>query len=248
MIERKFVQQNIKRFRIEEFLYQELTRAGLSDMELQRTPLGDKIVIHASRPGLVVGKGGSNIKKLSKKLKATFDLDNPQIEIEEVKDPRDDATIIAEMIANNLERFGAGRFKGLGHKNLNNAMNAGALGAEIIISGKVPSSRARRWRFYQGYLKKCGEIAFTSVEEAQQRANLSSGAVGITVRIMHGDVELPDKITVQEPQLEELPMEKEDEPSEQEEKAVSEEDVDAEEAQEDEEQEQEDKKVEEAEE
>jgi len=214
MIERKFVQQNIKRFRIEEFLYQELTRAGLSDMDLQRTPLGDKIVIHASRPGLVVGKGGSNIKKLSKKLKATFDLDNPQIEIEEVKDPRDDATIIAEMIANNLERFGAGRFKGLGHKNLNNAMNAGALGAEIIISGKVPSSRARRWRFYQGYLKKCGEVAFTSVERAYQRANLPSGAVGITVRIMHGDVELPDQITVEEPQVEELPVSQETETKE----------------------------------
>ena len=222
MIERKFVKQNLKKFHIEQFLYQELTRAGLSDMELQRTPLGDKIVIHASRPGLVVGKGGSNIKALSKKLKATFELDNPQIEIEEVEDPRDDATIIAELIANNLERFGAGRFKAIGHKSLSNAIRAGALGVEIIINGKVPSSRARSWRFYQGYLKKCGEVAHQSVQEAQQRANLSSGAVGITVRVMHGDVELPDKLEVKEPTVEELPVSKDDTSEESEQEATEE--------------------------
>lgn len=214
MIERKFIKQKVKRFQLKDFIFNEVTRAGISEVQLQKTPLGDKIVIHASRPGLVVGKGGSNIKKLSKKLKANFDLDNPQIEIEEVEDPRDNPTIMAELIANSLERYGAGRFKGIGHKTLNNAMRAGALGAEIIISGKVPGSRARRWRFYQGYLKKCGEIAFTEVDEAYQRANLNSGAVGINVRVMKGDAQLPDRLVVEEPQLEELPVDNDNEEEE----------------------------------
>lgn len=206
MIERKFINQNLKRFHITQFLYEKLTRAGVSEVELQRTPLGDKIVIHSSRPGLVVGKGGSNIKQLTKDLEAEFDLDDPQIEIEEIEDPRDDATIMAEMISNNLERYGASRFKGIGHKTLNSAMRAGALGAEIIITGKVPGSRARRWRFYDGYLKKCGETAVTQVETDYRRANLNSGAVGIKVSVMKGDAELPDKLKVKEPQVEEMPV------------------------------------------
>jgi small subunit ribosomal protein S3 len=214
MIERKFIQQNLKRFHIQQFLFEKLTRAGLSEVELQRTPLGDKIVIHASRPGLVVGKGGSNIKQLTKDLKAEFDLDDPQIEIEEVDDPRDDATIMAEMIANNLERYGASRFKGIGHKTLNSAMRADALGAEIIITGKVPGSRARRWRFYDGYLKKCGETAVTQVQTAYRRANLNSGAVGIKVKVMKGDADLPDKLKVREPQVEEMPVDDSDEDDE----------------------------------
>ena len=206
MIERKFIKQNLKQFHIQQFIREKLTRAGLSEVQLQRTPLGDKIVIHSSRPGLVVGKGGSNIKQLTKDLEGEFDLDDPQIEIEEIDDPRDDAKIMAEMIANNLERYGAGRFKGIGHKTLGSAMRADALGAEIIITGKVPGSRARRWRFYDGYLKKCGETAVTQVETAYRRANLNSGAVGIKVRVMKGDAELPDKLEVKEPQMEKIPV------------------------------------------
>jgi small subunit ribosomal protein S3 len=206
MIERKFIKQNLKQFHIQQFIREKLTRAGLSEVQLQRTPLGDKIVIHSSRPGLVVGKGGSNIKQLTKDLEGEFDLDDPQIEIEEIDDPRDDAKIMAEMIANNLERYGAGRFKGIGHKTLGSAMRADALGAEIIITGKVPGSRARRWRFYDGYLKKCGETAVTQVETAYRRANLNSGAVGIKVRVMKGDAELPDKLEIKEPQMEEIPV------------------------------------------
>jgi small subunit ribosomal protein S3 len=211
MIERKFIKQNLKQFHIQQFIREKLTRAGLSEVQLQRTPLGDKIVIHSSRPGLVVGKGGSNIKQLTKDLEAEFDLDDPQIEIEEIDDPRDDAKIMAEMIANNLERYGAGRFKGIGHKTLGSAMRADALGAEIIITGKVPGSRARRWRFYDGYLKKCGETAVTQVETAYRRANLNSGAVGIKVRVMKGDAELPDKLEITEPEVEELPVDDSDE-------------------------------------
>jgi small subunit ribosomal protein S3 len=73
-------------------------------------------------------------------------------------------------------------------------MGAGALGIEIIISGKVPSSRAKSWRFYQGYLKKCGDIALTGVDTAYTIAKLKSGIVGIQVRIMPPETKLPDHI------------------------------------------------------
>ncbi|MCC7575062.1 30S ribosomal protein S3 [Candidatus Woesearchaeota archaeon] len=198
MIERKFVSQNMKEFLVKDYLFKELSRVGLSNVTLQRTPLGEKVIISASRPGLVVGKGGSNIARLTKELQTRFELENPQIEIEEVTDPRGNAAITAEMIANSLERFGSARFKGVGHKAISSVIDSGSLGVEILISGKIPSSRAKTWRFYQGYLKKCGDIAVSGVDESKQVAKLKTGIVGIQVKIMPNTTILPDKITVKD--------------------------------------------------
>ncbi len=198
-IERKFIAQNLKEFRIKEFVGQQLSRVGLSSIKLQRTPLGDKILIRASRPGLVVGRAGSNIQKLTEVLKNEFKLENPQIEIEEVQNIGLDANIIAEMIANSLERFGSARFKGVGHKAMEDVMNAGGLGVEILISGKIPSQRAKTWRFYKGYLKKCGDVAIEGVDVAYKTAVLKTGVVGIKVSIMPPTTKLPDKVILKEP-------------------------------------------------
>jgi len=151
MIERKFVAQKVREHEIEEFIAKTLQKVGQSHIKLQRTPLGEKIIIYASRPGLIVGSKGQNIKKLTDALKKKFQLENPQIEISEVENINLDANIIAEMIANSLERFGSSKFKGVGHRTMENVMNAGALGVEILISGKIPGSRAKRWRFYQDH-------------------------------------------------------------------------------------------------
>ena len=194
MIERKFISQNIKEFQIKEFIANQLSRVGLSDVKLQRTPLGEKIVVSASRPGLVVGRAGSNIQRLTKELKEKFDLENPQIEIEEIKEINLDPAIVAETIASSLERFGTKQFKGSGYKALRGVMDAGALGVEILISGKIPSQRSKVWRFYEGYLKKCGDIAVTGVNVAYTTAHLKTGAVGIKVSIMPKETKLPDRI------------------------------------------------------
>ena len=194
MIERKFIAANIKEFQIQEYITQSLKNVGHSHTKLQRTPLGEKIIIFTSRPGLIVGKKGENIKKLTKTLKKKFKLENPQIEINEVENIFLDAQIVAERIASTLERFGSQRFKGVGHSLMQNVMQSGAYGIEILMSGKIPSSRAKRWRFYQGYLKKCGDIALTGVRTAYASANLKTGKIGISVKIMPPDTVLPDKI------------------------------------------------------
>lgn len=194
MIEREFVTQRLREFQIKEFIANSLKRAGHSATKLQRTPLGEKVIIFASRPGLVVGRKGENINKLTKTLKKKFKLDNPQIEINEVDEPALDARVVAERIVNSLERFGTGEFKSIGHKSMGSVMGAGALGVEIIMSGKIPGARAKAWRFYQGYLKKCGDIA-EGVRKAQSTAHLKTGAIGIKVSIMPPDMKLPDKVT-----------------------------------------------------
>ncbi|HYD03487.1 MAG TPA: 30S ribosomal protein S3 [Alphaproteobacteria bacterium] len=202
MIERKFVAENLKEFQIEEYLRTVLGKAGLSYIKMQRTPLGEKILICSSRPGLIVGKSGSNISKLTKDLRDKFQLENPQIELIEEENPMTDANIIAEGIANSLERFGTARFKGIGHKALTDVMNAGARGVEVLISGKIPSSRAKTWRFYMGYLKKSGDIAVSGVDTAYSSAKLKTGVVGVQVRIMPSTTKMPDDIIfIDKPQL-----------------------------------------------
>ncbi|MFP4118863.1 MAG: 30S ribosomal protein S3 [Candidatus Woesearchaeota archaeon] len=198
MIERKFVAQNFKEFQIKEFVKKSLSRVGLSDVKLKRTSLGERVIVSASRPGLVVGRGGSNIQGLTKELKKRFELENPQIEIEEIKDFNSNAAVVAEMIVNQLERFGTRRFKGIGHKSVDAVMRAGALGVEILISGKIPSSRSKTWRFADGYMKKCGDLAITGVDTAVETANLKTGAVGVQVRIIPGNIRLPDQVEFSE--------------------------------------------------
>lgn len=196
MIERKFVAEKVKEFEIQEFISSTLKNVGHSHVKLMRTPLGEKIVIFASRPGLIVGKKGENIKKLTNTLKKKFHLENPQIEISEVENPALDAQIVAEKVASTIEKFGIQKFKAIGHKTMQEVMNSGALGIEISISGKVPSARAKSWRFYQGYLKKCGNVADEGVRIAYANAQLKSGTVGIRIAIMPPDLKLPDDITV----------------------------------------------------
>lgn len=198
MIEREFIAQKTKEFYIQKHVEDTLGNVGISSISLKKIPLGEKIVIETSRPSLIVGLKGSNIKTLTKSLQKKFKLENPQIEINEVKNIFLDANIVAERIVSSLEKFGSARFKGVGHKMLENVMNSGALGVEVIISGKIPGSRAKNWRFYMGYLKKCGDVAISGVSKAKKAALLKSGIVGIKVSIMPPDVILPDNIKLLE--------------------------------------------------
>jgi len=210
MIERKFVAQKKKEYQIQEMIAKNVKGAGYSHTKLQRTPLGEKIIVYAARPGLVVGRKGQNITKLTKKLKNSFELENPQIEINEIEDINLNAQVVANSIANSLERFGSSRFKGIMHKTMENVINAKALGIEIVISGKIPGSRAKSWRVYSGYLKKCGDIAINGVDKAKVKAVLKTGVVGIKVSIMPPNIKLPDNIQLLEEKQEIIEEIKED--------------------------------------
>ncbi len=196
MIERQFISQNMKEYLIEQYIAKTLNNVGLSHTKLVKTPSGVKIIIYASRPGLIVGRKGANIKDLTQAMKLKFKLENPQIEIAEIENINLDPNIVAEKITSALERFGTQRFKGIAHRILSDVMAAGARGIEVVISGKIPSARAKTWRFYAGYLKKCGDIAINKVRKAITSAKLKVGTVGVQVKIMPPDVELPDDIEV----------------------------------------------------
>ncbi len=206
MIERQFVAQKTKEYYIKKYIEDKLKGVGISQIKLKKIPLGEKIIIHTSRPSLIVGSKGSNIRDLTKTLKKDFGLENPQIEINEVKDIFMDPVIVGERIASSLERFGSARFKGIAHKVIENVMNSGARGIEVVISGKIPGARAKSWRFYQGYLKKCGDMAVVGVRKANVEALLKTGIVGVKVAIMPPDLVLPDYVEI----LQEAKMQEEE--------------------------------------
>ena len=197
MIERQFVKQKTKEFQIQEYISKQFSKAGHSKTEIQRTPLGEKVIVYATRPGLIVGSKGENIKKLTKVLKTRFKMENPQVEIGEVENPFFDPSVMAQRISSILEKYGPKRFKSVGYKTLQQIMDAGAIGAEIVIGGRgVPGARAKSWRFSAGHMKKSGDLAQYHVKKAQTTADLKSGTIGIKIMIMTPDIILPDKITV----------------------------------------------------
>lgn len=201
MIERKFVAEKIRDFMVQSYMHENLGSGRYSSISIKKTPLGEKVVIYTAKPGLIVGKKGETIKNLTRILKAKFKMENPQIEVSEIENPDLDAQTMAEYIINVMERFGPKRFKSVGYKVLQRIIDAGALGAEIIISGRgLPGSRAKSWRFYAGYLKKSGDVSVSQVKHGFNVANLKSGTIGIKVSLSPPDIDLPDRVKIKEKQ------------------------------------------------
>lgn len=196
MIERNIVSERLKQIQIKDFITTNLPHLGVSNVRTERTPLGDKVAIETSRPGMVVGRRGKTISSLTTELKSRFSLNNPEIRVMEIKEPYLDPYYVADKIASAFERYGTKRFKGVMYINLERIMSAGAMGAEIIISGKVPSDRAKTWRSSAGYLKKSGDIAIKYVRSAKVSVTLKLGTVGIKVKIMPPGIMLPDEVII----------------------------------------------------
>jgi len=197
MIERQIIAQKLKEQQIKEFIYGFLNKASYSHTEIQRTPLGERILIYTSKPGLVVGRRGINIVDLTVILKEKFGLENPQIEVVGIENPNLNPQSVAKRITTLFERFGSKRFKAIGYKILGDILASGAIGVEIVMSGRgLPSSRARSWRFKAGYLKKSGDVAQSYVTKGFASADLNSGCIGIRVSILKPDVKLPDRMII----------------------------------------------------
>lgn len=195
MEEKKFVKFKKEELGVKEYIKNELGKGRISSVTVEYTPIGEKIVVATSRPGLVIGRKGEKIDELTTVLKKRFSLDNPHIEIQEITDPMLDAQLVADEVAVGLERKGSLKFKVIAYKMLQQIIKAGALGAEITLSGKLPSERAKRWRFAYGYLKKTGDPAKV-VDVAQSQGTTIAGVVGVQVRILPPDAKIHDQIIV----------------------------------------------------
>lgn len=205
MEERKSVKFKKDEFAIKEYVKGTLGKGKISRIRIEYTPIGEKVIISTNKPGLIIGKRGEKIEELTNLLRTNFKLENPRIEIEEITNPEFDAQTIADEIALGLERLGPLKFKVIAYKNLQRIMNAGALGAEIVLGGKLPSSRAKSWRFSQGYLKKIGDSAKV-VDRAKAVAQTRPGTVGVKVSILSPYAILTDKLVLNNEIIQKLKM------------------------------------------
>ena len=200
-----FIEESVKRAEIDEFLRRELEKAGYGGVDITKTPLGTHIVIHAMRPGFVIGRGGETIKDLAKTLEEKFQLPNPQISVAEIEVPELNAHVIASRVTSALKR--GVHFRRAGFWALNQVMEAGALGAEIVIRGKLRTERARYEKFRAGYLPKSGEPPRKYLREAVLHVQLKPGIYGVKVQIMPPEAKFPDQVQI----IEEAPEEAEEE-------------------------------------
>jgi len=195
--DKRIIVENVRRVLLKEYLMRETRRAGFGGLDIQRTPMGTRVTLLAERPGLVIGRKGSAIKGLTEAVERQFKFDNPQIEVQEVANPSLNAQIMAEKLANALER--GWHFRRAGHSTVRRIMEAGGKGCLVIIAGKLTGRRHRREKFKAGHIKYCGEPRNLWMDLGFAVAKLKPGVIGVTVEIMSPNAKLPDEIEIHAP-------------------------------------------------
>ncbi len=193
-IVKRFISEAMKNAEIDEFLQKKLDRAGYGGVNLSKTPLGTHVVVYAMRPGLVIGRGGETIRELAATLEQKFGVANPQISVSEIEVPELNAYVVASRVASALQK--GIHFRRAGFWALNQVMESGALGAEIVISGKLRTERARFEKFRAGYFPRCGEPALRYMRKTEAHVLLKPGMFGVQVKIMPPDAQFPDKVKI----------------------------------------------------
>jgi len=199
-VEKKFVQEGITKALVDEYLAVELERAGYGGMTMNRTPMGTQSTVYAEKPGMVIGKGGKLIRKITRDLDRRFHLDNPQIDVQDVGRGDLNGRVVANRLASSLER--GWYFRKAGQSMMRRVMDAGALGCEIVISGKLTGPRSRTEKFISGYIKHSGKPAVELVDMGYSVAVKKLGVIGCQVRIIPPDVRLPDDFQIEQAQAE----------------------------------------------
>jgi small subunit ribosomal protein S3 len=195
MIERTFIKKNYNKMELDNYLAKKLDRAGYSNLEIIKTPLVTRIVLHVAKPGLAIGKSGATIKELTEVIGRDFEIDNPQIEIQEIKNPNLNARIVVARMSAMINRGFS--WRSVAFRTVKDINAAGAQGIELVFKGALggKGARKRKQRIAVGYMKKIGDQA-KFVDTAKASANPKIGAIGIKLSIIHPEVVFPDKIDV----------------------------------------------------
>ena len=196
---KEMLKERVRRVQDHDYVQKKTTRAGFGGLSIQRTPLGTHVRISAERPGLVIGRKGSDIQRLTDELERKFGYENLQVEAGEVNRFALNPLIMAAKVANALER--GWNYRRAGNSMLQRIMDAGARGCQITIAGKLTGLRHRTEKFLSGHIKFCGETALELMDVGIAQAKLKPGTIGVKVAIMKPNAKLPDEIEVVKPEL-----------------------------------------------
>ena len=196
---KEMLKERVRRVQVHDHVQKRTARAGFGGLSIQRTPLGTHVRISAERPGLVIGRKGSDIQRLTEELERKFGYENLQVEAGEVNHFALNPLIMAAKVANALER--GWNYRRAGNSMLQRIMDAGARGCQITIAGKLTGLRHRTEKFLSGHIKFCGETALELMDVGIAQAKLKPGTIGVKVAIMKPDARLPDEIEVAKPEV-----------------------------------------------
>ena len=179
--------------KIREYVKKKLFVSGISKIEIERTPKFVKVNVYTAKPGLVIGKGGNYAETLKNELVKMINKD-VNLNIVEVKNVDTDAQLVAENIANQLERRIS--FRRAMKQCMQKAMKAGALGIKTAVSGRLGGADMARTEFY-----KEGTVPLQTlradIDYGFAEADTTYGKIGVKVWIYRGEI-LPAKKNVTE--------------------------------------------------
>ena len=176
----KLLQEDIN---IRKFLLKKLSSAGISKVVIERPAKLAKITIHTSRPGVIIGKKGSDIEKLKKEIGNITEGD-VSINIVEIKKPELDSQLVADNIAQQLERRVA--FRRAMKRAVQSAMRLGALGIRVNCSGRLGGAEIARTEWYREGRVPLHTLR-ADIDYGVSRANTTYGICGVKVWIFKGE-------------------------------------------------------------
>ena len=184
------IKDNYNMMLLNDFLREKIKDAGFSKVEISKTPTGTKIILHVTKPGIVIGRKGAGIKLLTEKIQTDFGYKNPQISVEEIAKPELSPSVMCNRMAAHIERGTA--FRRATMWTMNQIMEAGAMGVQITISGKLRGDRSAFEKHTQGILPRAGNYAKNVVSEDIVHTKTPMGLIGIKIRIAKKEKLVPE--------------------------------------------------------
>ena len=191
------IKDNYNMMLLNDFLREKIKDAGFSKVEISKTPTGTKIVLYVTRPGIVIGRKGAGIKQLTEKIQDDFGYKNPQISVEEIPKAELSPSVMCNRMAAHIERGTA--FRRATMWTMNQIMEAGAMGVQITISGKLRGDRSAFEKHTQGILPRAGNYAKNLVSEDIVHTETPMGLIGIKIRIARKEKLVPEFVHKEKP-------------------------------------------------
>src|SRR5574343_1121830 len=174
----------IEDLKMREFIHEECKQAGVSKVIIERPHKKCRVTIHTARPGVIIGKKGADIEGLRKKL-SQFTASELHLNIVEVRKPELDAQLVAESIAQQMERRVS--FRRAMKRGVQNAMRMGALGIRVNVSGRLGGAEIARTEWYREGRVPLHTLR-ADIDYATYEAHTTYGVIGVKVWIFKGEV------------------------------------------------------------
>jgi small subunit ribosomal protein S3 len=171
-------------FNLRKFIKEKLFHAGISRIEIERSAKRIRLRIHTARPGIVIGKKGTEIERLKKEIETKVSQE-VTIDIQEVRKPEIDAQLLAENVATQIERRVA--FRRAMKRGVTSAIRFGALGVKIICSGRLGGAEMARTEWYREGRVPLHTLR-ADIDYGFTEARTTYGAIGIKVYVFKGEI------------------------------------------------------------